>query len=144
MPNCKVVWTDQIRFLHTSSSGHALVTDAPATAGGSDTAPSPMELVLHALCACAGVDLVQILEKMRQPLAGLALSAEAERADDHPRVYTRIVLHVVATGALDPDKFKRALDLSLESYCSVAAMLRATTRIEATWEIRSGQDVTQG
>jgi putative redox protein len=143
MPSCKVVWTDKVRFVHTSGSGHALVTDAPAAAGGSDTAPSPMELVLHALCGCTGVDLVLILAKMRQPLAGLELSAEAERAATHPRVYTRIALHVVAAGALDPDKFKRALDLSLESYCSVAAMLRSTTQIEATWEIRSQQDVPQ-
>ncbi len=136
MPTCKAVWTDKVRFLHTSGSGHALVSDAPAAAGGGDTAPSPMELVLHAFCGCLGVDLAGILNKMRQAWTGLEITADGERAGEHPRVYTRIAVHVAVDGAVEEDKLKRAIDLSLETYCSVAAMLRATARIEPTWEIR--------
>ncbi|MDD5720172.1 MAG: OsmC family protein [Candidatus Krumholzibacteria bacterium] len=135
-PGCRAIWTDGLRFVHTSCGGHALVTDAPAAAGGAGTAPSPMELVLHALCGCMGVDLIGILAKMRQSVTGLEISATGERADTQPRVYTRIALHVVVSGHVDEDKFKRALDLSLESYCSVAAMLRGSAPIETTWEIR--------
>lgn len=135
MPTCKAAWTDGLRFLHTSGTGHALVTDAPAAAGGGDTAPTPMELVLHALCGCMGVDLVGILAKMRQEVSSLEVTATAERADDHPRVYTRIDLHVAVRGAVDEARLERAVALSLDTYCSVSAMLRATTRIVPTWEI---------
>jgi putative redox protein len=136
MPSCKAVWTDGVRFIHTSGSGHALVSDAPETVGGSDSAPTPMELVLHALCGCMGVDLAGMLAKMRQPWTGLEISAEGERADDHPRIYTRIALHVAVTGTVDEAKLQRAVALSLDTYCSVAAMLRATAEIVPTWEIR--------
>jgi len=137
MPACKATWTDGVRFVHTSGTGHALVTDTPAASGGGDSAPTPMELVLHALLGCTGIDLTLILAKMRQPLRGLELSAEAERAEGHPRVYTRIALHIVVTGSVDPAKLERAIRLSLDEYCSVGAMLRSTAQIVPTWEIRT-------
>jgi putative redox protein len=136
MPTCKATWTDGTRFLHTSGTGHALVSDTPATAGGTDTAPSPMELVLHALCGCMGVDIAAILAKMRQSWRGLEISAAGERAETQPRVYRTIDLHVAVVGEVDGDKLQRAIDLSLASYCSVAAMLRATAEIRTTWEVR--------
>ena len=137
MATCKATWTDGVRFVHTSDSGHALVTDAPATVGGGGTAPSPMELMLHALCGCMGVDLAQMLGKMRQPFTGLEISATAERRQEHPRLYTRIDLHVVARGEVDPAKLERAIDLSLETYCTAAAILRATAPIVPTWDVRA-------
>jgi putative redox protein len=138
MPTCKAIWTDGMRFLHTSGSGHVLVTDTPVAVGGGGTAPSPMELMLHALCGCMGVDIAQMLGKMRQPFTALEISASAERRQEHPRIYSQIDLHVVASGLVDPDKLKRAIDLSLETYCSAAAILRATAPIVPTWEVRPG------
>ncbi len=142
MASIKATWTDGVRFLHTSGSGHALVTDAPVEFGGGGTAPSPMELVLHALAGCAGVDLASILTKMRVPFTGLDITATAARADEHPRVYTEIMLHMIVRGAVDPEKFERAVSLSLDSYCSVSAMLRATAKIVPTWEILPADDQT--
>jgi putative redox protein len=140
MPSCKATWTDGVRFLHTSGTGHALVTDAPAAAGGTDTAPSPMELVLHALCGCMGSTSASILAKMRVPWPAWRSRPRPTRADDHPRIYTEIMLHITVRGAVDPEKFERALHLSLDSYCSVSAMLRATAKIVPTWEILPADD----
>ncbi len=137
MLTCKATWTDGLRYVHTSGSGHALVTDAPTSVGGGGTAPSPMELMLHALCGCMGVDLAQMLGKMRQNLTGLEVSAAAERREEHPRVFTRIDLHVVACGEVDPAKLQRAIELSLETYCSVAAIMRSSATIAPTWEVRT-------
>ena len=61
-------WAGGLRFVHHSATGHALVTDAPEEAGGTDSAPTPMELVILALIGCTGVDVTSILVKMKQPL----------------------------------------------------------------------------
>lgn len=138
MPTIKARWTDGVRFLHTSSTGHALVTDAPEPMGA-DTAASPMELVLHALAACAGVDLTLMLGKMRQPFEDLEITVSGERRDEHPRVYVKVAFHVTVTGAVSERKLQRAIDLSLDEYCGVAGMLRHTAEISRSWEIIPGR-----
>ena len=132
--SCTAVWTDGVRYLHTSGSGHTLVTDA-APPFGAGTAPTPMELLLHALAGCLGVDLAMMLEKMKQPLEGLTITVEGDRAEEHPKIYTAIRVHVVARGAVDPRKLERAIDLSQDTYCSVSAMLGRAAAISHTWEV---------
>lgn len=129
MADVTTTWAGGLRFLHTGATGHVCVTDAPANPGEPTTAPTPMELVLHALAGCAGVDAVAILTKMQQPLAGLEIGITAERADSHPRIYTKIHLEFRVRGAVDERKLQRALELSHEHYCSVAAMLRGTVAL---------------
>lgn len=135
MPEITARWTDGVRYLHTSSSGHALVTDAAAP-HGTDTAPGPMELVLHALAGCAGVDLAMILTKMKQPYTGIEITVAGERRDEHPRVYVKVSFHVTVWGDVSEKKLSRAVDLSLDEYCGVAGMLRETAEISRSWEIR--------
>lgn len=127
-------WAGGMRFVHRSATGHAVVTDAPADKGGLGSAPTPMEMVILGLIGCTGVDVVSILHKMKQPLESFEVSAEHERAEDHPRVYTKI--HVVYTlrGDLDEKKVHRAVSLSEKTYCSVSAMLRGSATI--TSEVR--------
>ncbi|MEZ4386259.1 MAG: OsmC family protein [Candidatus Krumholzibacteriia bacterium] len=134
MPTIKARWTDGVRFVHTSDTGHALVTDAPAP-NGTNTAPSPMELVLHALAGCAGVDLALILTKMKQPFRDLEITVSGERRDEHPRVYVKVAFHVTVRGEVSEKKLARAVDLSLDEYCGVAGMLRETAEISRSWEI---------
>ncbi|MBT4292531.1 OsmC family protein, partial [bacterium] len=93
------------------------------------TAPTPMEAVLHALAACAMVDVVSILEKMRLSMESLEVEVSAERADDHPKVFTKIHLKFVVTGDLTENKVQRAIELSTEKYCSISAMLSSTAEI---------------
>lgn len=120
-------WTDGERFLATGASGHAVVMDADR---GRNSAPGPMEMVLMALCACTGTDIVEILRKKRQPLAGLTVRARAERAAQPPMVYTRIELEYEVAGVVERKAAEDAIRLSREKYCSVAAMLGSTAAIE--------------
>lgn len=122
-------WAGGMRFVHRSASGHAAVTDAAAADGGPSSAPSPMEMVILGLIGCTGVDVTSILHKMKQPLEGLEVSAVSERADAHPRVYTRIHVTYTLRGDLDEKKVRRAVALSEKTYCSVTAMLRGTAEI---------------
>ncbi len=101
-----------------------------------------METLLIALAGCTGMDVVPILNKMRVPAESLTISVSGKRAPDHPRVYTDIHLRVVARGPqLQHEQLQRAVQLSQEKYCSVAAMLRKTATI--TYEVIIEQAVQE-
>ena|SRR6476619_739462 len=96
---------------------------------------SPKALLLTGLAGCTGIDVVDILEKMRIPFASLEIDAEAEQTDEHPRVFKTIHLtYKLKTEEDYREKIQKAIDLSLEKYCGVAAMLKKNSRIE--YEIR--------
>jgi putative redox protein len=126
MMEAEAIWTDEDRFLGEASSGHALVLDA----GEVKTASTPMELVLIALCGCTASDVVGILRKKREPFTGLEVVAKAERAEDHPKVYTQIRLVYRVRGKVTHKAMEDAVRLSKDKYCSVSAMLEKTAKIE--------------
>ncbi|HEY0785652.1 MAG TPA: OsmC family protein [Acidobacteriaceae bacterium] len=115
------------QFEAQTASSHALLfdTDAAHTLG-----PSPMEAVLAALCACTSVDVVSILQKKREPLTSLVVTAEAEQAPAPPRVFTHITLTYRVGGALSRKAVEDAVSLSKEKYCSVSIMLAPSVRID--------------
>ncbi|HMF90655.1 MAG TPA: OsmC family protein [Candidatus Angelobacter sp.] len=131
MVEAKLNWIDGERFVASASSGHALVIDSDRER---NTAPGPMELVLLGLCSCTATDVVSILRKKREPLLGLEVRAEAERAQHPPTVYTAIKLIYTVAGHVSRKAVEDAVRLSEEKYCGVAAMLKSTARI--TTEIR--------
>lgn len=93
-------------------------------------------LLLTGLGGCSGIDVVQILEKMRVPFAGLDITAETEQTDTDPKVFKDINLtYSIRTEAENKDKVKKAIELSLEKYCGVAAMLGKHSKINYTLEI---------
>jgi putative redox protein len=109
--------------------GHHILMDTKPP-GGDGRGPSPMDLLLASLAGCTAFDIVSILEKSRQPLAGLSVRADGYRAEDHPRRYTRIVLTYTVHGDVDERALRRAVELSEEKYCSVSATLRQGAEIE--------------
>ncbi|HPT79295.1 MAG TPA: OsmC family protein [Candidatus Atribacteria bacterium] len=93
--------------------------------------PSPKKLLLAGLIGCTGIDVVSILKKMQVEPESLAIEAEAESSNEHPKVYTSIKLTFKFTGDNLPiDKLEKAVSLSQEKYCGVAAMLKKTAPIE--------------
>lgn len=91
---------------------------------------NPKALLLSGLAACSAIDVVDILEKMRIPFADLVVDAEAGQTEEHPRVFKTIHLtYRVKTEEENRDKVKKAIDLSLEKYCGVAAMLKKNSDI---------------
>ncbi len=126
----KVVWVPPMQFSGSVGRGREVVLDAASDDGGTGAGPTPMENLLLALAGCTGMDVVSILRKMRIPLEGLQIDVTGERAADHPRVFTGIHLHYSLRGAgLGAESAERAVTLSLDKYCSVAAMLKRTAQI---------------
>ena len=134
--NATIRWTREMQFTGTGDAGAAITMDARQEHGGQGTGPSPMETVLLALGGCTGMDVIDVLKKMRAPIDGLEIRITAERAEEHPRVFTRIALEYVFTGAeLRPDQVTRAVELSQTRYCSVSAMLRWGAELTYSWRI---------
>ena len=126
-------WTGGLQFVARSGSGHEVTLDSPSRP--EHRGASPMELFLAAIAGCTAMDVVAILEKMREPLATLAVSIVGERAESHPKYFTAIEIVYKASGTgLNREKLERAVELSHERYCSAVASLRpdcrVTTRIE--------------
>lgn len=130
-----VKWLDNRVFVGQSGSGHAVVMDGPPDAGGQNLGPRPMEMLLLGLGGCASFDVVDILEKMRQPISGCETVLSAERAEEAPKVFTKIHLHFVIRGEVDSAKAERAVKLSAEKYCSASIMLGKTAEMTHSFEI---------
>lgn len=122
-------WAGDLRFDCLTERGHRVVAEAPPRDGTAGSAPSPVELLLASLAACTAIDVVEILTRMRVPPRSLTVTAEGERAESHPRVFTRIHLTYRVAGGVPPEKLARAIALSEETYCSVGAMLAARATI---------------
>jgi putative redox protein len=116
-----VHWDGELRFEAMGRGGVPVVADGDGVAG-----PSPMELLLIGLAGCMGVDVVDILKKMRVPLDGLVVRAEGDRRTEPPRRFTAVRLIYQARGVPDQDrdKLQRAVDLSRDTYCSVLHTLQ--------------------
>jgi putative redox protein len=121
------------RFEAVDEQGHGIDIDGPAEVGGRGEGVRPMHLVLMGLAGCSAMDVLLILNKQRQPIEGLEVHVEAERAKTVPAVFTDILLRFEARGPINESKLQRAVNLSVEKYCSVAKMLAssATIRFEA-------------
>lgn len=120
-------------FVGTTPSGHAQVVETNSARSNSAT---PMELLLLALGACTGVDVISILKKKRQRVTDYRIEVSGERREDHPRAYTKMfVKHIVHGRGVLPQAVAQAVELSETKYCSVAATLRGTAEIVTTYEI---------
>ncbi|MBM3445344.1 MAG: OsmC family protein [Bacteroidota bacterium] len=107
------------------ADGHLMRMDIPVDQGGSGSGFRPMQSMLAALCGCSSVDVISILKKQRQELSSLKIEVDGHREEGkEPSLWKQIHLVFKMEGNLDLSKAKRAVDLSLEKYCSVAETLR--------------------
>jgi putative redox protein len=121
MPEARVVWQEGLRFEAHAPGGHTIIIDSGL---GENAGPGPMALVLVSLAGCTAMDVMYVMRKQRQPVTGLEVVITAERAEDHPRVYTGYNLTYIVHGeGVDRKAVERAVMLSEEKYCSVGAML---------------------
>lgn len=133
-----VKWTGLpgMSFLARTGSGHLVCMDGAADGGGENLAPRPMELVLSGTGACTAYDVVLILRKSGQDVRDCEVRMSSERAENPPKVFTKINFHFVVTGrGLKPNLVDRAIKLSHEKYCSASAMLSKTAELVFTHEI---------
>jgi putative redox protein len=123
-------------FLGRTGSGHLVTMDGAPAGGGNNLAPRPMEMVLVGTAGCTAYDVVLILKRGRHAIEGCEVAVSAQRAEDDPKVFTRIGLKFTVRGHnLNREAVARAVQLSHDKYCSATAMLGKTAEIVHTVEI---------
>lgn len=131
---------DAFHFEATGISGVSVHTDGSVDIGGHNAGARPMELLLMGLASCSAIDVVLILKKQKQVIEDFRISVEGHRpADVTPSPFQDIHLHYVLKGDISEDKARRAIDLSMEKYCSATAQIRPTAAITYSLTIERGQ-----
>jgi len=132
----RIKWVEDRTFVGETGTGHKIVFGNAFGPEGQKPGPSAMELVLIGMGGCTAFDVVHILEKGREAIEDVAVELEAERAQQDPKVFTRVHMHFVVKGrGVAPEKIERAIKLSAEKYCSASAMIAKTATITHDFEI---------
>lgn len=98
--------------------------------GSKENGFSPKALLLSGLAGCSGIDVVDILEKMRVEFSAFTIDTEAEQTEEHPKVFKEILItYRLKTASKNEDKVRKAIELSLERYCGVSAMLKKNSPV---------------
>ncbi len=129
-----VTFYKKLPLAGTNDHGFTTLFDASSELlGPGGSAASPMDIVLESLGACSMMDIISILKKMRKELVTLEAGLEARRAEEHPKVFTAIhIQYRLSSPDCNPVDLEKAVRLSMETYCSVAAMIRASGCV-ITW-----------
>ena len=128
-------WKGKLEF-ESESDGHLISLNGATGEDGKRLGFGPKALLLSGLAGCSGIDVVDILAKMKVPIEGLEIEAKADQTEEHPKVFKEInITYRVKTALENEGKVQRAVDLSLQKYCGVSAMLSKHTNINAKVEI---------
>jgi putative redox protein len=127
---------DAFHFEAFVAAGVPVHLDGSPDIGGVDAGARPMEMILMGLGGCSAIDIVLILQKQRQVIADMSISIEADRVpNETPSVFKNIHVHYNFTGDLNIEKVTRAIELSMDKYCSVTAILNKTAVITHSFTI---------
>jgi len=135
---CTINWlaASGMAFSAETGSGHLVAMDGAPDGGGRNLAPRPMELLLAGAGGCTAYDVVLILKRGRHDVRGCQVRLSADRAEQDPKVFTRIRMHFVVSGrGLSATAVERAVALSHEKYCSANIMLGKTAAVEVSHEV---------
>lgn len=132
----RIKWVEKATFLAEAGSGHAVVMDGPPDMGGRNLGIRPMEMLLMGMGGCTAFDVVHILQRGRHAVEDCVAELSAERSEDVPKVFTKIHVHFVVSGAGLSDKaVARAVSMSAEKYCSASIMLSKAVEITHDFEV---------
>lgn len=134
--DASVKWNHGLSFSGTADTGFAVPLGAEAAGGGKDDGFRPIELMLVSLAGCTGMDVISILQKKKQQVRGFEVRVHADRAEEHPKVFTSITVEYIVSGSqIEPAAVERAIELSETKYCPAQAMLGKVVPIQHTYQI---------
>jgi putative redox protein len=134
MQKVHLKWIDNLRFFVNDESGHSLVIDTKKEVGGTETGFQPIDLILVSLAGCMAFDMVSILKKMKSELKHFSVSVEGERATEHPKRYTKILIKFKTNDEIKEADLQKVFELSRDKYCSVFWTLQIPPEINFAFE----------
>ena len=137
--DAKLTWKHALSFTGVANTGVEIPMDTVLEHGGSGEGATPMELILMGVGGCTAMDVMSILQKRRLEISNFEIVLHADRAAEHPKVFTDITIEYVITGkGIDQESVERAIDLSENKYCSGMAMMRKAANIKTSYRIIEG------
>jgi len=134
--DAKVTWQGKMSFTATADTGFQLSLGADPKVGGDNDGFRPMELMGLSLAGCTAMDVISILSKKRQQVTGFEVRVHADRADEHPKVFTHVQIEYLIEGhQIDPAAVERAIELSANKYCPAQQMLSKAVEIKHIYQI---------
>lgn len=134
--NVKVSWKGKLAFTGSAGSEFEVPLDARKDVGGDENGFRPMQLIAVGLAGCTAMDVVSIMQKKRQNLTDFEVEVHADRAEEHPKVFTRATIEYHLTGhGLDEAAVRRSIELSATRYCPGQAMLSQVFPMELVYKI---------
>ena len=138
--DAKVVWKGRMSFTGSAESGFEVPLGTDPGVGGDNDGLRPMELIAIGLAGCTAMDVISILQKKRQDVVSFEARVHAQRASEHPKVFTHVQVEYVFGGrGIDPAAVERAIELSATKYCPAQAMIEKACKIEHTFVINEVQ-----
>lgn len=126
----------KFNFEAKNEAGFSVELDAKAAIGGEGKGFRPMEMLLVGLGGCSGIDMVNVLNKQKEPLVDIEIKINATRKDEEiPPIFDRIDIHFILSGQLNIQKVERALQMTFDKYCSVANILSRSATLKYSYEI---------
>lgn len=136
MQTVKVKWAGGLEFIGESPTNHAIVMDAGIDSGGSNMGMRPMELLLIGLGGCSGMDVASVLSKKKQKVTGIEVLVKGENATTYPKRFTEIQIEFVIRGKnISHEAVTKAVELSMDKYCSVKATLEGSAKVTHSFRI---------
>ncbi|MBA2614138.1 MAG: OsmC family protein [Bacteroidetes bacterium] len=121
---------DALNMEATNEQGNSILMDGAPDIGGNDKGMRPMQLLLSALGGCSAIDVILILKKQKQEIESFEIEVDGNREKTGDvSLFKNIVLHFKIKGKVDQDKAERAVQLSVDKYCSVSKTLEPTAKI---------------
>jgi putative redox protein len=140
--NAQVNWKGRLTFTGSADSGFEVPLGSYPEVGGDDDGFRPMELMAVSLAGCTAMDVISILMKKRQEVADFQVKVETERADQHPKVFTKAVIEYHVAGKdIAENAVTRAMELSADAYCPAQAMLGKIIPLELKYFIYDGEQI---
>jgi putative redox protein len=138
--NAEVIWQGGLTFMGTGDTGFQIPLGADPAVGGDDDGFRPMELMALSLAGCTAMDVISILRKKRQDVTAFEVKVVADRAGEHPKVFTGATIRYEVTGhGVQESAVRRSIELSAESYCPAQAMLGHVMTMDLEYVIFEGE-----
>ena len=135
--NAKLMQLDGLAMMGKGDTGHWVAMDAPDKLGGHGAGSRPMELMLICIAGCAAMDIIAILKKKRVDLRGFEVDADAERSDEHPQLFKKIVFNYTVIGKnIQAKDVERSIELTDTNYCGAIENVRSSVEIVHNFTIK--------
>ncbi len=136
MMSVKMDWKGKMKFEGTGKFGNKIITDGPKGFGGEESGCKPTELLLYGIAGCTGIDVVKIMERMKQNLTDLSIEVIAHQKDEYPKFFHDFEIKYYAKGVdLDESKLAEAIELSHSKFCSVSQTMEEKATVSTSYEI---------